>query len=1277
MTRIAIEARAQSVAARLVDRVERALDARAEPGTLLLPEPIRQSVFDSLVELDSCRGLAFEPIIPHDSSADPLGHVLRSKDPSKLHEKAVRELERELAFTLFLLGLRRSIDHCGSTVIKFGDGGRKGPDACCEYFAPRRQHGVLALVVEVVRFQSEADLERMLRKWTTPTTSGGGGAKLALGLTVSLRGGSAELKTQLCAAPQAAQPPQLHNNAVTLTQHALPGDPRNLVWLPLSHLMPGSSRALRAWVAARIAVGGLLSGLCACLRLPPWRAAQWALDRWAAPWAALPLDLWGAPPFCGVLLFRRHTLALWPPPPEEVHNPGRDLTMGTSPACSDLEIWRSDLDATFAAAFASVGLGWAQRIVAAGALTGVTTSLPGSLLGPTRTHVTLGRQALAPPCLARVDPACGTPRNATLCSQDLPVPPRLLRPTADELAEQRLMGGAVVPPTEQLAAAATPATPRRAQRHQPRQRQEQRQRRGGVDEMDAGLQVQVQQRVSPVHPATSSGISARNAIACGAQGQILEALAKQASAAAAVLSGSGGAGPAGAGPSAAAAAAAGPSAAAPSSDRLRLRSAQLTEAASSLVAGLASFTQLPLGRAMAKPLLAALRSSHLFDHVGLLLLLISPSAGDQAAPQALVDALPHALSSYGSAADQVSALRNGTSDHEELHATYGTCGRHALLTLGSAVLAAADLGPSGLPYSPLPAAILMDAGVSPRPYPCVEGRVIRLALTVLSLDRTGPQPAVANRAAVRLVLRALRLAAASTRESQYVATAPGGFLRVDMCWGGRCREEWQDYRLLLCPHDGVRVGGQALKVLVQIACKDPGAWLAEAELGWAQVVRAVRHLLQATVRSDRRTLIDVLVDLLVEAARPLMAGGGLSLNTPLPASVAAFGRSGAVPLLETAFRLAVGNPSGPEDDLASELFQRSDPLPSIAALLVHSPPRQAAALISTLAKLLRWSPPAAMRSFDLTPWQYVWVRAACALLEPGIHTLRVTYEEPPGPVDLAAPCAPLFVSAFAALALLPELSRTAQEAAQRVRVDPAWADASRILDPAAHTLSRVLLAASGIVPHRARGTAPTHRVVSAVCLTFLVEECGAVPLLGSLLEVVAACGASGALSPSSMENLALCCLQLFYAYPERILGGGGSGGGSSTAAAGAVVPWRPPAVRALARHLRVSEPTMSQDLEALAVGLEQPQQGSLNGRPDSAEVLALLEAGRLAALQAEVRALLPACANPACVNLAGDSEAGLQLKRCRGCAQASYCSGECQAAHWKAGHKAVCVAEGG
>ncbi|GIL65842.1 hypothetical protein Vafri_19483 [Volvox africanus] len=114
---------------------------------------------------------------------------------------------------------------------------------------------------------------------------------------------------------------------------------------------------------------------------------------------------------------------------EEVKNPGRDLPIGivgSLSICTVLYVAMClvitgmekfttiDLDAPFAVAFSKVGMGWAQRVVAAGALTGIITSLLGSLLGQARIYVTLGRQALAPAWLARVHPVRGTPVNATI-----------------------------------------------------------------------------------------------------------------------------------------------------------------------------------------------------------------------------------------------------------------------------------------------------------------------------------------------------------------------------------------------------------------------------------------------------------------------------------------------------------------------------------------------------------------------------------------------------------------------------------------------------------------------------------------------------------------------------------------------------------------------------------------------------------------------------------------------------------------------------------------------
>ncbi|KAG2490913.1 hypothetical protein HYH03_010826 [Edaphochlamys debaryana] len=153
-----------------------------------------------------------------------------------------------------------------------------------------------------------------------------------------------------------------------------------------------------------------------------------------------------------------------------------------------------------------------------------------------------------------------------------------------------------------------------------------------------------------------------------------------------------------------------------------------------------------------------------------------------------------------------------------------------------------------------------------------------------------------------------------------------------------------------------------------------------------------------------------------------------------------------------------------------------------------------------------------------------------------------------------------------------------------------------------------------------------------------------------------------------LRSLAECCVGLAAAYPEHmyVRGIGGSSAHPTTPA------WSVEALRLLAARLSGSETSLGEEVEALAARLEQqPGAEALTGGASAAELAAAAE--RLTALRAEVRAVLPpACSNPACVSLVGDSEAGLRLQQCRGCGRESYCGKECQTAHWRAGHKEAC-----
>ncbi|KAG2501474.1 hypothetical protein HYH03_001253 [Edaphochlamys debaryana] len=137
--------------------------------------------------------------------------------------------------------------------------------------------------------------------------------------------------------------------------------------------------------------------------------------------------------------------------------------------------------------------------------------------------------------------------------------------------------------------------------------------------------------------------------------------------------------------------------------------------------------------------------------------------------------------------------------------------------------------------------------------------------------------------------------------------------------------------------------------------------------------------------------------------------------------------------------------------------------------------------------------------------------------------------------------------------------------------------------------------------------------------------------------------------------------------------------------------WQPGAVRGVAEVLRgmggrtklaVAMERLAKQLEAWASGEEagglalgEWEVQTVSGSPGT--LGATLEALLVPPAEARRRLGLPACSNPACANLAGDSEAGLRLQKCGGCGQASYCCRECQTAHWRSGYKEACASGSG
>ncbi|KAL3833702.1 hypothetical protein ACJIZ3_008438 [Penstemon smallii] len=113
---------------------------------------------------------------------------------------------------------------------------------------------------------------------------------------------------------------------------------------------------------------------------------------------------------------------------EETKNPARDIPIGligsmvtTSLYCllavtlCLMQPYTSiDPDAPFSRAFTQVGWNWAQYVVAAGALKGMTSVLLVSAVGQARYLTHIARTHMMPPWLAKVDQKTGTPINATV-----------------------------------------------------------------------------------------------------------------------------------------------------------------------------------------------------------------------------------------------------------------------------------------------------------------------------------------------------------------------------------------------------------------------------------------------------------------------------------------------------------------------------------------------------------------------------------------------------------------------------------------------------------------------------------------------------------------------------------------------------------------------------------------------------------------------------------------------------------------------------------------------
>ncbi|PNH10025.1 hypothetical protein TSOC_003272 [Tetrabaena socialis] len=770
-----------------------------------------------------------------------------------------------------------------------------------------------------------------------------------------------------------------------------------------------------------------------------------------------------------------------------------------------------------------------------------------------------------------------------------------------------------------------------------------------------------------------------------------------------------------------------------------------------------------------RELARALRDSSVLEHASRLLLLREEAA---ALPSGLAMAPPPYqwdmpfifLSTYFNATVLYQALAGAASAEAEAvcaalrEVLRGPCARHAALVHGVAMLCRADGGPS---YA-LPARLLIAARPQTRTDSSVPGALVicdNSPGALLAMCQEGMPPTrLGRRIAVLLLLRLGRLAVAST------ATRAQGACSASAT-GQRPRppslQPQQQHRrsgegnaeagasgalgpqpsprppLLLLSKEDVDVValatiGTAWSQLQEALALQPDGWASEAG---ARLWRLVDAAMREGMGADNEQLRLLGSTLSCEFDAVLVEGEPLPPAAPPVFAVALAG--GVLPCVERLLRRAGEAPLGPEASFAEGLLQQGTRGPFLAALLAYGEPRQAAALVATLGKLLR--------GFSSS-------RPALAVVPAGMPDLvvkcvrgvllTVLFDRKDRPrsrwmgagqqhQQLAR------MISFALCEWLPPLSRLARQwmaADVAPGSDDTWR--SLCMSPLICWLPllacRALVGGSGAVgaaDEAAVGAAGARATAAAAAggwRRFMLEEVAAVPLLTGALRFVQREPGDVAFS----DMLALSCCSVAAACLEEVLGAGREGvadagrppcadvlfshvrgrtdpaqGGDAPAAVLASSPpaapaptpcpvtaqWRPELLRALAAQLgrRRYGNEAGEALKALAAQLGAWEAGGgdpCKARGEKRWKRLLVALGRLKAARpdmariaaallphAEARALLSTCSYPACANLAGDSEADLRLQSCGKCAAAAYCGRACQAAHWRAGHREACA----
>ncbi|GFR44768.1 hypothetical protein Agub_g6099 [Astrephomene gubernaculifera] len=663
----------------------------------------------------------------------------------------------------------------------------------------------------------------------------------------------------------------------------------------------------------------------------------------------------------------------------------------------------------------------------------------------------------------------------------------------------------------------------------------------------------------------------------------------------------------------------------------------------------------------------------------------------------------------------------------------GRCAQHAAVVHGLAALCTADGGPSySLPSELLARVPVSFTGRTvchaARPCRVLQGKALIAALHALgSAFRAPPPPG--RRASLALMKRISRLAVASGQiwadEAKATPGAAAAAASSASSGGGSAAEAPAAGMSFAAILESISVveailltlqGSRRLLGSPQAGgAQEAAQWRQEEGSEWWRLVGGfVRHAAHLAREAELNRFATQVVDAFSLASLEFVVEEPLILPAAPPPSVAAALAGGFLPCLERLLRRAGKKPVGsPEAVLTHRLLANREVRLWLPALLVYGEERQAAALVVTIGKLMRQMDP-----WDVTVTHHTASFAACRFLCIAVRAFggaETPFLGAAGATGAPAPLRQLLLMAsIAQCEWLQPLSRLVQNASRRpdFRASNRWvADVLGKLLEWTHVLSFRCMWEAGMTEGALPGSrsrsqlggsgtsAPTKEGGDGGWRRLLLEELDVVRLLGACL-----------LMPESIRNLphlvmCLCCgITLFPEQVRQAAVAGGPGGG-----------WRSERLLALVPELQEADEEadaegasddsvgMAPVAEAIAEQLERwraeakgaggPSTAASSSRgqgpmeEEDDDVLAWMRAVLRLSMQEwfggvgtalvspaelRLRGLVRGCGNPGCTSLAGDSEAEVKLMKCGRCGTVGYCCRDCQAAHWKAGHKEAC-----